>query len=156
MAKYSTGESSVDESRDFDPETTDDFSATCRPSGFLFWDCPVEGCIQQYRRYYDLQCHLDKGKHIVKGAKTPLLDKANSMFKNLLENNAQRVPITLQNFNSVQNINRMSTVVLPKGWVLLLPKTKERFIELQKKYLIDVYNNGEETGFKSTTEKFLS
>ncbi|CAF4119051.1 unnamed protein product [Rotaria sp. Silwood2] len=108
-------EPSVDESTDFDPETTDDFSATCRPSGFLLWDCPVEGCIQQYRRNYDLQCHLDKGKYIVKGVKTSLLDKAKSMFKNILENDAQRVPITLQNFKSVQNFNRMSTVVLPKG-----------------------------------------
>jgi hypothetical protein len=38
----------------------------------------------------------------------PLLDKAKSMFKNLLESDTQRTPITLENTNG------RSTVVLSK------------------------------------------
>jgi len=64
------------------------------------WDCPAEDSIRQY--------HLNKGKHIAKGMIMPLLDKAKSMFKNLLESDTQRTPITLQNTNGI------STVVLSK------------------------------------------
>jgi hypothetical protein len=142
----------MDESMDVDQETIDDCEQTSSSSGFLLWDCPVENCICQYRRYYDLQYHLDTGKHILKGVKMPLLDKAKTMFKTLTENDIQRTPITLQNFNIIQNINGISTVVLSKGWALPLPKTNTRFTELQKEYLIDAYNNGEETGFKSNPE----
>jgi hypothetical protein len=66
----------------------------------LLWDSPVEDSICQY--------HLNKNKHIAKGVTMPLLDKAKSMFKNLLESDTQRTPITLENTNG------RSTVVLSK------------------------------------------
>ncbi|CAF1372488.1 unnamed protein product [Rotaria sordida] len=81
-----------------------------------------------------------------------LLDKVKTMYKSLTENDNQRTPITLQNFNIVQNISEQSTVTLSKGWALSLPKTKTRFTDKQKKYLVDAYNDGEETRFKSKPE----
>ncbi|CAF5170585.1 unnamed protein product, partial [Rotaria magnacalcarata] len=77
-----------------------------------------------------------------------LLDQAKTMFKSLTENDTHRSSITLQNFNTIQDVNDKITNILSKGWALSLSKTNTRFTELQKKYLNDACIKGEETGFK--------
>ncbi|CAF3349549.1 unnamed protein product [Rotaria sp. Silwood2] len=137
---------------DVDDDLIDHASEKSNSSEFLLWDCPVEGCIRQYRRYYDLQSHLDTGKHVLKKVKMPLLDKAKIIFQTLLENDNQRVPVRLQNFNTIVNTDGKWNVILSKGWALSSPRTNTRFTESQKQYLIDAYQDGENSGLKSNPE----
>ena len=134
---------------DIDQEIIDDCTEKPNSSGYLLWDCPMEGCIRQYRRYYDLQNHLDAQKHVLKKVKMPLLDKAKIMFKSLLENDNHRTPVTLQTFNTIRNIEEKCNVILSKGWALSLPRTNTRFTDAQKQYLTEVYDKGESSGLKS-------
>ncbi|CAF1589072.1 unnamed protein product [Rotaria magnacalcarata] len=142
-----TTDSNSNDSMDVDQEV-DNFSTPSSSSQSLLWDCPVENCIRQYRRYNDLQYHLDTGKHTIAGTKMLLLDQAKTMLKSLTENDTHRSSITLQNFNTIQDVNDKTTNILSKGWALSLSKINTRFTELQKKYLNDAYIKGEETGFK--------
>ena len=115
-------ETNVDEAMDVDLKINDDYVPSSNSMDILFWDCPMERCIRQYRRYYDLQSHLDSGKHIFKGTKMVLLDKAKVLFKSLTENDTQRTPISIQNFKTIRTTNDTLRDVLSKGWALATPE----------------------------------
>jgi hypothetical protein len=132
----------VDDSMDVDDDLIDHASEKANSSEFLLWDCRVEGCIRQYRRYYDLQSHLDTSKHVLKKVKMSLLDKTKIIFQTLLDNGNQRVHVRL---NTVVNTDGKWNVILSKGWALSSPRTNTRFTESQKQNTLSMYIRMEKT-----------
>ena len=125
-------------------ETADDNSD--HESQDLFF-CPEEGCIKSFQRYSSFQNHIDCGQHKYVLERETLYDKAIMMYAGKLEQGAccDVPPISV-------NIPTMlvdEPTTLKIGWSLKHTKQRKRHSEKQKKYLLDIYQIGQETGQKA-------
>jgi hypothetical protein len=130
-------------------DTNESQDAPVNRTGFYMWECTHERCILQFRRRSDRDNHLDTGRHKFESNKISVVEKAKSMYKNQLDSDTIKKNIALNNFTIVQNIDPTTTTkALRQGWGLPTRMIQKRFNVAQKKYMIDAYDHGEETGFK--------
>lgn len=112
----------------------------------MLYFCPEEGCVRSFRRYHFLENHLACERHEYRIEHETLYDKAMTLYANKLEHGASTIP----EMSCEEKILTIETAkVLPKGWALKSTAKKKRFTENQKKYLIEVFQMGEQTGQKA-------
>ena len=138
-------ESSEDDDQ-FDNEY-DDFEGITDDKKLFF--CPEEGCIKSFQRYSSFQKHLDSERHKYSPENMTLYDKTLIQYAKKLEQGTSSVTSNLQDqclppkSTDWPEVSELST-----GWALKTAAPKKRFTETQKKFLIDVFQNGENTGHK--------
>jgi hypothetical protein len=87
--------------------------------GFYIFDCPHPQCVKQFRRFSNLESHLTTGKHVFKPTTISLLDQAKLFYKQLIESDTSRAPITLNQFNNVTSTTQSATSNIRfQGWAL--------------------------------------
>jgi hypothetical protein len=118
-------------------------------SGFYLFDCTDPQCTKQFRRYSNLEKHLSTGKHVYISIAIPLLDRAKLLYKELIESDISRVPITLNQFNSITSTTQ--TTKLNKrlqGWAIAIKKASTRFSNDVISFLTAAFDEGVATGNK--------
>lgn len=119
--------------------------------GDTLYFCPEEGCVRSFRRHHSLEKHLDCEQHKYVIEHETLYDKAMKSYAAKLEYGAScRIyetdeDIRLDKVENAQNC-------LPMGWALKTTTQRRRFSEEQKKYLLDIFQSGEQTGNKADPE----
>ena len=116
--------------------------------GEKLYFCPHEGCIKSFQRHNSLENHLDCERHMYAIEHETLYDKAMKSYATKLEQGSSKLVETDQeNVNVPLGENLQST--LPMGWVLKSTTKKRRFSDEQKKYLLEIFQKGEQTGKKA-------
>lgn len=137
-------ESSEDEDQDIDHDNCD----TDRNNGNekLFF-CPEEGCIKSFQRYSSFEKHLECQRHKYSLKNMTLYDKSMALYAAKLDEGTSNVTAVDQDLTH-ESANSSAGSVLSMGWALKTAAKKKRFTVTQRKYLIDVFMNGEVTGHK--------
>ena len=118
-------------------------------TGFYIFDCTDPQCIKQFRRYSNLENHLLTGKHIYKSTKIPLVDRAKLLYKQLIENDTSRIPITLNQLNSTFPTDELLlTNQLMQGWALPRKKPPTRYSNDVVSFLTAAFDEGVSTSKK--------
>ncbi|CAB4029913.1 SURP and G-patch domain-containing 1, partial [Paramuricea clavata] len=130
--------------KDKDTKTSADDDSSDADEDTLF-TCPEDGCVKTFQRFSSLQKHLDGGRHKYALERESFLDKAMLRYAENLESGAASI------VGQVEEIAEESKVPSIKmGWALKRVSTsRHRFNEKQKKYLIDIFLLGEQTGQKA-------
>ena len=172
----STTKSSKEGQENDQSDNNSDNNADGLASTELFM-CPEEGCIKSYQRYTSLERHLDVGKHSYALELETFFDKAAMAYAEKLEQGAScllhSVDLPSDNYSSVDlpldesigcsyfNDSISPSELLPPcepeqaqklalnmGWALKTSSKKKRLTEDQKKYLMELFQIGEQTGQK--------
>jgi hypothetical protein len=118
-------------------------------SGFYVFDCPHPQCIKQFRRFSNLETHLNIGKHSFTATVKPLLDQAKLFYKQLIESDTSRTSITLNQFNSMSSTSQPTmTNTLSQGWALAKKKPPTHYSADVINFLHDAFQEGIATGNK--------
>ena len=118
-------------------------------SGFYLFDCVHPKCIKQFRRYFNLEKHLTIGKHVFTPTTLPLLDRAKLLYKEQIENDSNRVSISLNQFNKFLSTNTPSIgTIRSQGWALLLKKPPTHYSSDVVNFLENAFDEGAMTGNK--------
>ena len=130
--------------KDKDTKTSADDDSSDTDEDTLF-TCPEDGCVKTFQRFSSLRKHLDGGRHKYALERESFLDKAMLRYAENLESGAASI------VGQVEEIAEESKVPSIKmGWALKHVSTsRHRFNEKQKKYLIDIFLLGEQTGQKA-------
>ena len=104
--------------------------------------CPDDACTQTYRRFSALENHIVEGKHEYDKRQLTLLDKAKLGYASRLEGGPSSIPHLATQTTSSDNEK------LPSGWALKKHPKRARFSDKQKKYLLQKYDLGEDSGRK--------
>ena len=124
--------SSTEESSDTDEDT--------------LFTCSEDGCVKTFQRFSSLQKHLDGGRHKYALERESLLDKAMLRYAENLECGASSIDEQVKEI--AEESHEVS--ILKMGWALKhASTTRRRLNEKQKKYLIDLFVLGEQTGRKA-------
>ncbi|KXJ06886.1 hypothetical protein AC249_AIPGENE27447, partial [Exaiptasia diaphana] len=112
--------------------------------------CPNDGCIKSFQRFSSLQRHLDIGKHKYALEQETLLDKAMLSYAAKLDKgDAVLNDDRLVEQSTVSPRTLTYEVALPMGWALKSStQQRKHFSDAQKKYLIKMFDVGEDTGHK--------
>ncbi len=145
-----------DEGEDDDDDDADDDNQDKGKKGAKFgrqdtkalFFCPEEGCIKSFQKHSSLEKHIDYGCHRYVLEYESLYDRAMILYATKLEQGSADVP----QIDVDTTVNLDTDLVLPKGWALKSSAKRKRFNEVQKKYLTDVFNNGQSTGRKANPE----
>jgi hypothetical protein len=145
-----------DEGEDDDDDDADDDNQDKGKKGAKFgrqdtkalFFCPEEGCIKSFQKHSSLEKHIDYGCHRYVLEYESLYDRAMILYATKLEQGSADVP----QIHMVTTVNLDTDLVLQKGWALKSSAKRKRFNEVQKKYLTDVFNNGQSTGRKANPE----
>ena len=108
--------------------------------------CPEEGCIKSFQRHSSLENHLECEKHKYAQEQETLYDKAIMMYASKLEHGPTSEAPQISEGVTVHVVD---TPVLKMGWALKSTKEYKRLSEKQKKYLVDCYDIGDDTGQKA-------
>jgi hypothetical protein len=108
--------------------------------------CPEEGCIKSFQQHSSLENHLDCEKHKYALEQETLYDKAIMMYASKLEHGPTSEAPQISEGVTVHVVD---TPVLKMGWALKSTKEYKQLSEKQKKYLVDCYDIGEDTGQKA-------
>lgn len=141
MGEESTCDDSNDDS-DNEVDDKEDNEIVYNPRLFF---CPEEGCVKSFQRYTAFEKHIEYGKHKYALEHETLYDKAKILYATRLESGATHVPTMEAEATAIQGDDQ----VLPKGWALKSSAKRKRFTDDQKKYLIEIFENGESTGRKA-------
>ncbi|KXJ10903.1 hypothetical protein AC249_AIPGENE17489, partial [Exaiptasia diaphana] len=134
--------------------------------------CPEDGCIKTYHRLSSLEKHLDVGKHSYALENMTFFDKAALGYAERLEQGATSAPTFIElppdhqdvsvdlssNFSFADSLHQLEQEgpedisALPMEWALKSSSTKTRLTKEQKKYLMELYQQGERTGQKISAE----
>ena len=74
-----------------------------------------------------LKSHLTFGKHVFRSTAIILLDKAKLFYKQFIENNTNRISITLNQFNNVKST--ISNIRRLQDWALVKEKKTTNILE---------------------------
>ena len=116
--------------------------------GEKLYFCPHEGCIKSFHRYHTFENHLDCGRHKYAIEHETLYDKAMKSYASKLEHGASKVVEADEEGHSVPLVENLQNT-LPMGWALKSTTKKRRFSDEQKKYLLEIFQKGEQTGKKA-------
>ncbi|CAF3310118.1 unnamed protein product [Rotaria sp. Silwood2] len=113
------------------------------PSGFYLFDCPHPKCIKQFRRYFNLEKHLTIGKHVFMQTTVPLLDRAKLLYKELIDNDSNRISISLNQFNNLISTTTSSIgTIRSQGWALPQKKPPTHYSSDVVNFLESAFNEG--------------
>ena len=121
--------------------------------------CPEDGCVRTFQRFSSLQKHQDVGRHSYVLERETFLGKAMKRNARNLEEGTTFIE------SQVEEVAEESMTVpsASMGWALKHTSTSRRQLnEKQKKYLVDLFLLGEQTGRsfkideKSTQFRWLS
>lgn len=143
-------EESSDDEGDQEGTESDRVESEINDDQKLFF-CPEEGCIKSFQQYASLEKHLDCGRHKYSLEYMTLYDNAMALYATKLEQGMSYTTALEQTTESpdASESSNTSTTVLPMGWALKTVASKKRFTETKKKYLMDLFTNGEVTGHKA-------
>ncbi|CAB4042341.1 SURP and G-patch domain-containing 1, partial [Paramuricea clavata] len=110
--------------------------------------CPEQGCIKSFHRYSSLERPLHCDNHTYVLEHETLYDKAMKLYATKLEEGSSKNPIPTES-GSVELPGPDIGPELQMGWALRTSSKGKRFSDVQKKYLVDVFNAGEQTGRKA-------
>ncbi len=129
------GNSNKEESSDTDEDT--------------LFTCPEDGCVKAFQRFSSLQKHQDVGRHSYVLEKESFLDKAMQRYALNLERGTTSIE------SQVEEVAEESVEVpsAKMGWALKHSSTSRRLNEKQKKYLVDLFLLGEQTGRKANLDE---
>lgn len=92
---------------------------------------------------------MSTGKHVFKSTKIPLLDQAKIFYKQLIENDTSRVPITLKQFNAKTSIDELPLAnQLMQGWALPRKKPPTHYSNDVVNFLTAAFDEGVSTSKK--------
>ncbi|CAB3981551.1 SURP and G-patch domain-containing 1 [Paramuricea clavata] len=110
--------------------------------------CPEQGCIKSFHRYSSLERHLHCDNHTYVLEHETLYDKAMKLYATKLEEGSGKNPIPTES-ESVELPEPDIGPELQMGWALRTSTKGKRFSDVQKKYLVDVFDAREQTGRKA-------
>ena len=111
--------------------------------------CPVDGCIESYQRYSNLENHIMFGQCCLRPhRKYNLLDQSVLLYAEKLTVGDSAQPTLV-----VQAEQCKAVESLQKGWALKGSRKTARFTENQRKYLSDKFRIGQETSHKADPEQ---
>ena len=114
---------------------------------------PRRRVIKAYQKYSYLEHHLNFGKHQYSLESESLLDKAMVKQAEKLESGKSSVEGKTAS-NLTDQTTQVGVVLSPMGWALKGGATGwSRFTDQQKKFLIDLFILGEQTGRKADPDK---
>jgi hypothetical protein len=129
-------------------DVDDTFVVGQRSPAFVTFDCPEPHCVMQFRREERLHAHLLLGSHKNLIPSFRLLDKAIIMYKEGLESDKYKhvpiLPAVTMSASSSTTVND----TLAEGWALFRSRPRVPFTVIQRSYLDQKYNDGEESGAK--------
>ena len=108
--------------------------------------CPEQGCLKSFQRYSSLEKHLHFENHNYVLEHETLYDKAMKLYATKTEEGSR------ENLESTENDGLPKSDTGPqlqKGWALKTYSKRKRFSDIQKKFLLDVFDAGEQTGQKA-------
>ena len=112
--------------------------------------CPEEGCIKVYQSYYNLQKHLDVGKHLLKLERESVYDEMKRKWAETCRSvGGGYVQIEPSTSSSTEQEPAAETPIIEMGWALKKTRKSVHFSEKVRCYLKDVFIQGEETGNKA-------
>ncbi|KAK3732767.1 hypothetical protein QZH41_006933 [Actinostola sp. cb2023] len=149
---FVTVKARVQSKKSQETNTQDDDATECEESGDyisssqLFF-CPEQGCIKSFQRFTSLEKHLDCDSHTYILEHETLYDKAMTLYATEFEKGTSRNPEIPVEHHNVSPLDIGPG--LPMGWALKSTTAKKkRFTDAQRKYLVDVFNAGEQSGQK--------
>ena len=98
-----------------------------------------------------METHIASGKHKYQPKKLSILDNAAHLYKTQLENAANTSSGAFTKMPIVPSSSVTSIIppnALRQGWALPEAKSSIRFTKEQIEFLVDKFNDGEETGRK--------
>ena len=108
------------------------------------FNCPEEGCVKNFRTSKNLQRHLDLGHHHFK-----LNEESRKWAQHCMSLKPQNSSYLFTASSSSEEV--VSDVVI--GWAQTRSKRSNRFPEQVKRFLLEQFMIGEETGRKVTPAK---
>ena len=112
--------------------------------------CPEDGCVRTFQRFSSLQKHQDVGRHSYVLERETFLGKAMKRYARNLEEGTTFIE------SQVEEVAEESMTVpsANMGWALKHASTSQRRLnEKQKKYLVDLFLLGEQTGRKANPDE---
>ena len=112
--------------------------------------CPEDGCVRTFQRFSSLQKHQDVGRNSYVLERETFLGKAMKRYARNLEEGTTFIE------SQVEEVAEESMTVpsANMGWALKHASTSRRRLnEKQKKYLVDLFLLGEQTGRKANPDE---
>ena len=143
-----TVKSNIVSDTDVYDNSSDDDDVLNKERGEKLYYCPQEGCVKSFQRYHALEKHLDCERHKYAIEHETLYDKAMKSYATKLEHGACKLVEADEDDISVHSIENPENM-LPMGWALKSTTNRGHFSEEQKKYLLQIFQMGEQTGKKA-------
>ncbi len=134
-----------DDDDDDDDDIDDDDLEKGRGEKLYF--CPHEGCVKSLQRYHALENHLDCERHKYTIEHETLYYKVMKSYATKLEHGASKLVETDEVGVGVPPVENLQNTLL-MGWALKSTAKKRRFSDKQKKYQLEIFQIGEQTGKK--------
>ena len=114
--------------------------------------CPEDGCVKTLQRFSYLQKHQDVGRHNYVLERETFLGKAMKRYTRNLEEGTTFIESQVEEVPE----ESMTVPLANMGWALKHASTSRRRLnEKQKKYLVDLFLLGEQTGRKANPDEVL-
>jgi hypothetical protein len=142
FCEVTLGKCHVAKDKDTNTSAADDSSDTDEDTLFT---CPEDSCVKAFQRFSSLRKCLDRCRHKYALGRESFLDKAMLRYAENLESGAASIIGQLEEI-----VEESKVPSIKMGWALKRVSTsRHHFNEKQKKYLIDIFLLGEQTGKKS-------